>query len=383
MNTPPDSVHHPISDTATEASFAARVKTETGMPLGAHSLDTVQVNISLVCNLACHHCHVESSPARTEEMSKETLDCVLRVAARCGAKTIDITGGAPEMHPHFREFVAEARALDLHVIVRSNLTILLHPRYTDMPELFAELGLHVMASLPCYLEENVTKQRGRHVYGDSIEAIRRLNALGYGEDERLQLDLIYNPGGPTLPPEQHALERDYRRELDARFGICFNRLFVITNMPIGRFQEDLRKAGRFRAYDELLRESFNRATVDGLMCRYQIHVGWDGTLHDCDFNFALGMKARGGATRIEDFEPTAFLQRPIATGPHCFGCTAGSVRRAKAHLLESNRGGLPLPPTARAHVPRTHAGNDKDSSHPFSGARGCGPRLRRVATTVH
>ncbi len=328
MNTPQEqSHHHHAGAPAAATSFATRVAVETGAPLTAHAVDTVQVNIGLVCNLACHHCHVESSPSRTEEMTKKTMDHVLKAAVRCGASTLDVTGGAPEMHPHFAAFVTEARTLGLRVIVRSNLTILLHPRYDTMPELFAKLGLHVMASLPCYLEENVTKQRGRHVYGESIEAIRRLNALGYGADTQeqdLQLDLIYNPGGPSLPPDQAALERDYRRELDERFGIRFNQLLAITNMPIGRFKNDLQKADRYAAYDTLLRTSFNPSTVDGLMCRHQVHVGWDGTLHDCDFNFALGMRVRGDVAHIRDFEPAEFLKRSIATAPHCFGCTAGS-----------------------------------------------------------
>lgn len=317
---------------AATASFAARVRAATNAPLGGLTVDTFQVNIGLRCNLACHHCHVESSPARREEMSEETMDLVLAAARRAGARTLDVTGGAPELHPHFRAFVTAAVAQGLHVIVRSNLTVLLLPDHEDLPELFAQLGVHVVASLPCYLEENVEKQRGRHVYNESITALQRLNALGYGTDERLELDLIYNPGGASLPPAQDALEEAYRRELEQRFGIRFHRLYAIANMPIGRFRRDLEKAGRFVTYDALLRASFNAATLESLMCRHQAHVGWDGTLYDCDFNFALGLPARAPMGHIRDFEPTAFLERGIGTGPHCFGCTAGSGSSCKGSL---------------------------------------------------
>jgi len=313
-------------------SFAARVLRETGAPLEALSIDTFQVNIGLRCNLACHHCHVLSSPKRTEEMSLETMRDVLRAADRAKATTLDITGGAPEMHPHFRTFVKDAVAQGLHVIVRSNLTILLLSGYEDLPAFFAEHGVHVIASLPCYLEENVQKQRGLHVYHESIEALQRLDALGYGVDERLQLDLIYTPGGASLPPDQEALEEAYRRELDARFGIRFHKLFTITNMPIGRFQRDLERDGRAATYDALLRTAFNASTVAGLMCRSQAHVGWDGTLFDCDFNFALDLPACGPRVHVRDFDPARFLTRDIRTKAHCFGCTAGSGSSCKGAL---------------------------------------------------
>jgi radical SAM/Cys-rich protein len=296
----------------------------TGGPLHGASIDTVQANIGLRCNLACHHCHVESSPIRKEEMSWETMLLVLDAARRAGATTLDITGGAPEMHPPFRAFVAAAKDLGLHVMVRTNLTIMLEEGYGDLPEFFRKHKVRLVASLPCYLETNVDKQRGRGVYRESIEVIRRLNAAGYGLEPDLPLDLVYNPVGPSLPPTQASLEDDYRRELFSRFGIHFTRLITITNMPIGRFLHDLARQGKAEAYMELLRNAFNPATLESLMCRHQLHVGHDGTLYDCDFNFALGLPVADRACgHILDFDPIRFATRRIATADHCFGCTAG------------------------------------------------------------
>lgn len=296
------------------------------------SIETVQVNIGLRCNLACHHCHVESSPSRREEMTWETMQLVLDAARRAGAQTLDITGGAPEMHPRFREFVDTAIAEGLHVMVRTNLTILLQPGYEDLPEYFSDRRVHLVASLPCYLEVNVDKQRGRHVYRGSIEVIRRLNAVGCGIREELPLDLVYNPGGPSLPPPQEKLEAAYKTELLERFGIRFSRLLTITNMPIGRFLHDLNRDGKDQLYKAVLRDAFNPATVDGLMCRHQLHVGWDGTLYDCDFNYAISLPVNGPLTHVRDFNPTEFLRRRIATGEHCFGCTAGCGSSCKGSL---------------------------------------------------
>ncbi|MDZ4783281.1 MAG: arsenosugar biosynthesis radical SAM protein ArsS [Planctomycetia bacterium] len=294
-----------------------------GKPLGGLSIDTVQVNIGLRCNLACHHCHVESSPTRKEEMSWETMQMVLDAACRCGAGTIDITGGAPEMHPHFRAFVAVARALGKHVIVRTNLTIMLEKGYDDLPQFFKHQQVHLIASLPCYLETKVDKQRGKGVYKESVTVIQWLNMIGYGTDPDLSLDLVFNPSGPSLPPEQHSLEKSYRRELDERFGIRFTRLLTITNVAIGRFLHDLRRQGKAEQYLKLLRDSLNQATLPGLMCRHQVNVGWNGTLYDCDFNFAISLAAKGPQSHIRDFERDSFLSRRIATGEHCFACTAG------------------------------------------------------------
>ncbi len=253
------------------------------------------------------------------------MQAVLRAAAVAGAGTLDITGGAPEMHPHFRRFVAAAAEQSLAVIVRTNLTILLEPGYEDLFGFFRDRNVHLIASLPCYSESNVDKQRGQGTFDGSIETIRRLNAVGYGVERGFPLDLVYNPIGASLPPKQLALEQDYRRELRARFGIEFTRLLTITNLPIGRYLHDLARAGKDAQYLELLRNSFNPQTLDGLMCRHQLHVGWDGTLFDCDFNFALHLPVNSTTcNHISQFDPGEHMRRRIATGEHCFGCTAGS-----------------------------------------------------------
>ncbi len=314
------------------SAFDQRVIQAEGTPLNGLSIGTVQVNIGLRCNLACHHCHVESSPARKEEMTWETMQLVFDAVQSCGAGTIDITGGAPEMHPLFGGFVDAAIAQGLHVLVRTNLTIMLQPGYVNFPRFYAERGVHLVASLPCYLETNVDKQRGKHVYRDSIEVIRKLNAMGYGSDPLLQLDLVYNPGGPTLPPPQEKLEEAYREELDRRFGIRFNRLYTITNMPIGRFLHDLKRDGKAEHYARTLRDAFNPATLPELMCRHQLHVGWDGQLYDCDFNYGIGLPVNGSVRHIRDFDPGEYRRRRIATGKHCFGCTAGCGSSCKGSL---------------------------------------------------
>lgn len=315
-------------------AFDRAVEAATGSPLfaaGESGIKTFQVNVGLRCNLACHHCHVESGPKRTEEMNWETMGLVLRAAKLAGAQTIDITGGAPEMNPHFRRFAAAARAQGNEVIVRTNLTIALEEGYGDLPRFFKEQRVHLVASLPCYLEVNVDKQRGRHVYAESVEVIKRLNAEGFGIDPKLPLDLVYNPGGPSLPPPQEMLEADYRRELDRQFGLRFTRLYTITNMPIGRFQHDLERSGKGAAYKQKLVDAFNPATIEPLMCRHQVHVSYDGTLSDCDFNYAikLGVNADDAHSprHIRDLASrealARFARRSIATGEHCFACTAG------------------------------------------------------------
>ncbi|MFP4173732.1 MAG: arsenosugar biosynthesis radical SAM (seleno)protein ArsS [Candidatus Hydrogenedentota bacterium] len=306
-----------------QATFDAYVQDATGAPLTGRSLDTVQVNIGLKCNLACRHCHVNSSPKRTEEMSWETMEDVLRAASQAEAHTLDITGGAPEMHPHFRAFVDTAIDQGLHVMVRTNLTIMLQPGYETMADFLARRNVHLIASLPCYLPENVDKQRGRHVYTESINVLQRLNELGYGSHPAKHIDLVYNPIGAHLPPNQEELESAYRKVLLEEYGIRFNHLFVITNMAIGRFLQDLLKQGKAGEYQETLRNAFNPATLDGVMCRDQLHVGWDGTLYDCDFNYAITLRATTQEQHIREFDPTSFRNRRIATGEHCFACTAG------------------------------------------------------------
>jgi len=294
---------------------------------GLHSLKvkTLQVNLGLRCNQQCNHCHLEASPQRKEMMGWPTMELVLEAARSVRCHLVDLTGGAPELNPSFRRFIAALRQEGLSVQVRTNLTVLLEPDMDTMPGFLRDHGVQLVASMPCYLEENVRAQRGAGVYEKSVEAIKRLNGLGYGYESSLCLNLVYNPGGPFLPPPQSTLEEDYRRELDKRFGIRFTRLFTISNMPLGRFRKELNCQNQEESYLELLRKSFNPLTVQGLMCRHQITVGWDGTLYDCDFNAALGLAVNHGAPdHIRFFNAEDLWTRRIVTGEHCFGCTAGS-----------------------------------------------------------
>lgn len=303
--------------------FDRKIVECSGRPLHSERISIVQVNVGLVCNQQCVHCHVAASPKRKEQMSWETMEQILRVARQIECSLLDITGGAPELNPNFKRFVREARDSSIPVQVRTNLTVLLEPGFEDAAQFVADNEVQLVASLPCYLEENVDRQRGEGVYKGSIEVIKRLNALGYGRDRELTLSLVYNPVGPHLPPDQEALERDYRKELRERHGIEFTKLITITNMPIGRFAGDLRRQNKAEAYERLLRDAFNPNTVDGLMCRHQINTDWDGNMYDCDFNLALKLKVNHGMpTNIRDFDPKLH-ERRIETGAHCFGCTAG------------------------------------------------------------
>lgn len=303
------------------------VLAEHGRPeLTATGLQVLQVNVGKVCNQTCHHCHVDAGPDRREAMTRETMQLCLDALVTGDIPTLDVTGGAPEMNRHFRWLVAEARARGRHVIDRCNLTILLAPGFTDLPEFLAEHRVEVVASLPCYGPENTDRQRGDGVFDKSITALRRLNELGYGRpDTGLTLSLVYNPGGATLPPPQAKLEAAYRTELAGRFGIAFTRLYAITNMPISRFLDDLVRAGQYDAYMEKLIAAFNPLAADQVMCRTMLSVNWDGTLADCDFNQMLELPLMPGQPRhIRDFDGAALAARRIATGRHCFGCTAGS-----------------------------------------------------------
>jgi radical SAM/Cys-rich protein len=320
---------------ASPNAFEARLA-ELGLaPLRRSRVTTLQLNIGLRCNLACHHCHVESGPKRTERLDRRGCERILELLERNPAvDTLDVTGGAPEMHPDFRDLVRGARALGRRVIDRCNLTILFEEGQEDTDVFLAEQGVEIVASLPCYSLENVEAQRGRGVFDRSIRALQRLNALGYGRahgssapnaNGELRLDLIYNPVGAFLPPEQASLEDDYRAELGERFGIVFDRLLTITNMPIKRFAHDLHRRGEYEAYMGLLVNHFNPANVEGLMCRSLVSVGHDGVLYDCDFNQALEIPLPDSPRTIYDVDDLDALQgNPIATGPHCFGCTAGA-----------------------------------------------------------
>ncbi len=294
--------------------------------LGAAGIDVLQVNVGKVCNQTCRHCHVDAGPDRREAMTRETMQLCLDAMEKGNIATLDITGGAPEMNSHFRWLVAEARKLDRRVIDRCNLTILLAPGFTDLPEYLAEHRVEVVASLPCYGPDNTDRQRGDGVFEKSIAALRRLNALGYAKPGTdLILSLVYNPIGPSLPPPQAILEAAYRKELAERFGVEFTRLYTITNMPISRFLDDLLQSGKYDAYMQKLMDAFNPAAVEGVMCRTTLSVNWDGTLSDCDFNQMLELPLVPGQPRhIRDFDPAALSARRIVTGQHCYGCTAGN-----------------------------------------------------------
>ena len=292
-------------------------------PVHRASLETLQVNLGYLCNLSCVHCHVNAGPHRTEQMDRETIDVLLALLDRAAIHTLDLTGGAPELNPHFRYLVREARALDVHVIDRCNLTVLLEPGQEDLADFLAEQQVEICASLPCYVQENVEAQRGKGVYDASIQALQQLNALGYGA-ERI-LNLAYNPVGPVLPPPQEALEADYRRELKDRFGIRFNHLMTITNMPISRFGSVLLAQGQYTEYMHLLRENFSQSNMETLMCRRLLSVDWQGFLYDCDFNQMLDLPLLASDRRrhIRDLLSTLTLDEPIITGEHCYGCAAG------------------------------------------------------------
>jgi radical SAM/Cys-rich protein len=304
--------------------FEKRIAAQHGHEgLFSDTIETLQVNIGLKCNQRCRHCHLECSPERPERMEWPVMELILHAIETSHCRLVDITGGAPELNPSFRRFVTALRENGYLVQVRTNLAVLLDPGMEGLPGFFKDQGVHLVASLPCYTKDNVCAQRGEGVFEPSIEAIRRLNALGYGLEDSLPLNLLYNPGGPFLPAPQLSLEKDYRRELAEHFGVTFTRLLTITNMPLGRFRKELNRQGQMGSYMRLLRESFNPATVPGLMCRRQVSVGWDGTLYDCDFNLALGLPVNHGAPdHIRFFIPAALQHRRIMTGEHCFGCTA-------------------------------------------------------------
>lgn len=304
--------------------FDRLVRQVQGDVLRSDDAVIVQANLGLRCNLRCRHCHVEASPERNELMTWPVMTAVLRLASTLRAGQVDLTGGAPELNPAFRRFVSSLVAAGHVVQVRTNLTVLDEPGQTDTPEFLARHRVKLAASLPCYLNENVIAQRGPEAYSRSIAVLRRLNALGYGRERDLPLDLVYNPGGPFLPPAQAALEADYRREMKLRHGIDFTRLLTIANVPAGRFLQELQARGKAQSYQSLLQENFNPRTLDRLMCRRQICVSWDGSLADCDFNLALGLGlAADLPTRIDVLNPDKLRGRPIVTGEHCFACTAG------------------------------------------------------------
>jgi radical SAM/Cys-rich protein len=309
--------------------FAATLRRHGWDALHPAALEILQINVGRLCNMACRHCHVDAGPDRTaENMSRETIDLCLAALDRTAAHTVDITGGAPELNPHFRYLVDQCAARGKHVIDRCNLTVLLLPRFADLPGWLAERGVEVVCSLPHYRRRNTDAQRGDGTFDKSIEALRRLNAAGYGQgDARHRLTLISNPAGAFLPPPQASMEREWKDGLRQHHGVTFDRLITLNNMPISRFLEWLVERSLLQTYMDALTASFNPATVAGLMCRTTLSVAWDGTLHDCDFNQMLEVPVTlpgGRASHVRDFDAIALQNRRVETGRHCFGCTAGS-----------------------------------------------------------
>lgn len=309
-------------------TFSQTLAVHGWAPLRRVPVTTLQINVGKRCNQACHHCHVDAGPKRTEMMTAATADRLLAlIDATPSIELVDITGGAPELNPEFRRLVTAVRSRGHRVIDRCNLTVLLEPGQEDLATFLAEQRVEITASLPCYGLKNVDAQRGKGVFDKSIAALRRLNGLGYGDPATgLVLDLVYNPGGPFLPPAQEKLEADYKRELAAQFGLVFNHLLTITNMPISRFADALRRAGQHAEYMSLLVNHFNPATLDGLMCRSLLSVGYDGQIYDCDFNQMLELPVGGGvrATIWNVDTLAAYDGAEIGVNDHCYGCTAGA-----------------------------------------------------------
>jgi radical SAM/Cys-rich protein len=329
--------------TATATNGFATTLAGHGLELRHTRTEILQINVGKLCNLKCVHCHVNAGPGRKEIMTRETIDRVLAWLEKTDIPTVDLTGGAPEMIPEFRYLVERLKAMQpaRHIIDRCNLTILLEPGYDGLAQFLARHKVEIIASMPCYSPKNVDAQRGQGVFDGSIKALQLLNSLGYGIDPDLPLHLVYNPVGAFLPGPQAELEADYKVELKKHFGIVFNRLFTITNMPIARFASFLRHNGHYDEYVQLLVESFNPHTVNGLMCRNMLNISWLGEVFDCDFNQMLKMQWRepngngspGKALYLWDVDPAEVEHRAILTGEHCFGCTAGAGSSCGGALL--------------------------------------------------
>lgn len=308
-------------------SFARKLA-EHALPLRHTRTEVLQINVGKLCNLTCVHCHVNAGPKRKEIMTRATVDQLVDWLAKTDISTVDLTGGAPEMIPDFRYLVERLKALTppRHIIDRCNLTILLEPGYEDYATFLAHHQIEIIASMPCYSPENVNAQRGSGVFDGSITALQLLNSLGYGIEPALPLHLVYNPNGDFLPAPQAEMEADYKRELRDHFGIVFNKLYTITNLPIARFASYLKNNNKLADYMALLNDAFNPGTVNGLMCRNTINVSWQGEVFDCDFNQMLKMQWRDGdrGMHLWDIDPALVENREILTGDHCFGCTAGA-----------------------------------------------------------
>lgn len=315
---------HMASLAATVPEFNTTLSAR-GLHLNRLEPRVLQINTGKLCNLTCVHCHVNAGPKRKEIMTRETLDRILQWIDNKSITTVDLTGGTPEMIPDFRHLVDSLSALGRVVMVRCNLTILNEPGYEWVAAYHTSRKVHIVASMPCYSPENVNAQRGDGVFDSSILALQTLNGLGYGEDTDLKLDLVYNPNGAKLPPAQDELEADYKVELKRHFGIVFNQLYAITNMPIARFASYLKRKNGYEAYMQLLLESFNPSSLEGLMCRDTISVDWEGGVYDCDFNQQMGMHHgdERAPMKVWDLDLSEWKRMPILTGVHCYGCTAG------------------------------------------------------------
>ncbi len=322
-----------IADDDQKTDFASKLRDEQ-VALTRNRLDILQVNVGKLCNQACRHCHVDASPTRTEIMSRETIDRILSFLALSDIQTVDLTGGAPELNPDFRYFVERICGQGRRVMVRCNLTVIFERGQEDLPEFYRTHEIELVCSLPCYLEENVDEQRGRGVFTKSIRALQILNGIGYGRPGTgLTLDLVYNPVGASLPPSQAELEADYKAELKARYNIDFNKLYTITNMPISRFGEFLKRRGIYHSYVQTLQDNFNPHTIENLMCRSLISVGWQGEIYDCDFNQMLDMHAFGREVKLWELTPEDLVGCDVRVGDHCFGCTAGAGSSCGGELV--------------------------------------------------
>lgn len=306
--------------------FADKLKEHNQFPLQPTALEILQVNVGYMCDLTCEHCHVDAGPTRKEIMEKETMEQILKAVDQTNVKMVDLTGGAPEMNPHFIWFVEELTKRNVKTIVRSNLTILVsNKKFRTYPQFFKDHGIEVIASMPCYTQDNVDKQRGSGVFNRSIEALKILNELGYGkEGTDLHLHLVYNPGGPSLPPAQAALEHDYKVRLKEDWNIEFNNLYTITNLPISRFLDFILAAGRYEEYMDKLVNAYNPVAAENVMCKNTLSVDWQGNLYDCDFNQMLQLKVAAPVRHISEFDESILANRNIVLGQHCYGCTAGA-----------------------------------------------------------
>ncbi|MFD2571885.1 arsenosugar biosynthesis radical SAM (seleno)protein ArsS [Spirosoma soli] len=307
-------------------TFREKMATAGLLPLRPTELAIFQVNLGKMCNQVCKHCHVDAGPDRKEIMTRETMQHCLAALAKTNIPTVDLTGGAPEMNPDFRWFVEEIRRLGRHVMVRCNLTIIVaNPKYNDLPEFYRQHEVEVVSSLPFYNADKTDRQRGKGVFEDSVKALRMLNAVGYGQEgTTLKLNLVYNPAGAFLPGGQEGLKRQFKRVLHDEFGVVFNDLYAITNMPVSRYLDYLIASGNYDGYMEKLVNSFNPAAAEGVMCRNTISIGWDGQLYDCDFNQMLELNVASSVQHVRDFDIDQLSQRSIILNEHCYGCTAGA-----------------------------------------------------------